>query len=453
MSVGEKQIQLISCVKNFLKNLESSNIKPNLSGICWFTPWGETLGYARLKFWLNGWFSPLRFCIILLKDILVIAKYAKYIEVSNRDPLNNYDILVLSWAFKENFQLDGSFQDRYFNENSNKLPSSYWLLVSMDDYVPQNLNSNITLIKRKRGIFKYNIFSFIKIFITTVVDCRFSPRKIFHYLSSHSHLAKQISILVNKELKKNNYKALLLPYEGQLFQLTAILEAKKFNKNIKTIGILSNLLPPLPCDHIYRLGAPDLLLVHGESQIEILHSKLNWPKNKLLLIQSLYYRSNENKSLSKKIFIPYTIHNEDIFINEFKKLLANSPANSFPRLNVSIHPPSAWLKSKKHLDLKRELEKIMEIYKDRFSNTPSHKNISIFFGVTAAIFEALEKEVDIIQICSEPVFDSYSEKIWTNLKVQRLSEYTFRYNLILPGKYIFVGNRNRSLYQTIKMLY
>ena len=29
-----------------------------------------------------------------------------------------YNILILSWAFKENFQTDGSFFDKYFNENS-----------------------------------------------------------------------------------------------------------------------------------------------------------------------------------------------------------------------------------------------------------------------------------------------------------------------------------------------
>ena len=81
----------------------------------------------------------------------------------------------------------------------------------------------------------------------------------------------------------------------------------------------------------------------------------------------------------------------------------------------------------------------MEIFKDRFSDIPSKKNISIFFGVTAAMFEALEKGIDVIQICSDPIFDSYNEKIWTNLKVQRISHYTFRYSLILPGKYIFVG--------------
>ena len=50
MNVGEKQIQLINYVKNFLKNLESSNIKTSLSSFCYLTPWAETPGYARLKF-------------------------------------------------------------------------------------------------------------------------------------------------------------------------------------------------------------------------------------------------------------------------------------------------------------------------------------------------------------------------------------------------------------------
>ena len=116
MNVGEKQIQLINYVKNFLKNLESSNIKPYLSSICYFTTWAETPGYARLKLWLNGWSYSLKFCAILLKNCLSIAAHADYIKVSNRDSLNNCDILVLSWCFKKNFQSDGSLQDRYFLE-------------------------------------------------------------------------------------------------------------------------------------------------------------------------------------------------------------------------------------------------------------------------------------------------------------------------------------------------
>ena len=449
MSIGDKQIQIIDKVKNFLKNSKSANIDPSLSGLCYFASWAETPGYARLKLQADGLFFMFKFCIILLKNILAIASHTRYVEFSNQGSLNNYDIIVLSWAFKKNFQSDGSFCDRYFNENSRDLPNSYWILISMDDYVPLNLNDNIRVIKKEKGILKYNFFSFIRILISIIIDCRFSPRKIFHYLSFHSYFAKLVSTIVKKELKKSNYKAILLPYEAQPFQNKVFSETKKINKKIMTIGYLHS-LSPLTCELIYRSGAPDLLLVHGESQIEILKSRLNWPENKLLLIQSLRFRLNEKESLSKKIFIPLAIHNCDIFINEFRKLLINSPTNNFPRFDVKNHP--AILNSKKHLDLISKLEKIMEIYKDRFSDTSPNKNTSIFFGVTAAILEALEKGVNVIHFCSDPVFESYSEKIWPNLKVKQLSGHVFHYNLILSGKLINFGKK-KTLTQTLNTIF
>ena len=99
-----------------------------------------------------------------------------------------------------------------------------------------------------------------------------------------------------------------------------------------------------------------------------------------------------------------------------------------------------------------ELEKIMEIYKDRFSNTSPNKNTSIFFGVTAAIFESLEKGIDVIHICSYPIFESYSEKIWPDLKVVQLNEFTFRYKLALLGKYINFGKEKKSLNEVLKTI-
>ena len=453
MNIGDKQIQLIDYVKFFLKSFESSSIKTSLSSVCYFMSMDETPGYAKLKFWREGWFFSLKFCYIILKNILTIASHAKYVECSNKNFFTKYDIMVISWAFKNNFQADGSFNDRYFQENSKNIPNSHWILISMDGYIPSNLNSNITIIKKKEGMFKYDFFSFIKILIQIIFDCRFSPRKIFHYLSFPSYFANIILLTVKKELKKSNYKAILLPYEGKPFQHTAFLEAKKFDKKTITIGYLHSLLAPCPCEHVYRSGAPDLLLVHGESLIEILKTRLNWPKDKLRLIQSFRFRMDENRSLAKKIFLPSILSNKKIkiFINGFKKLLINSPSNSFPKFDIKNHP--ARLDSKKHLNLKRALEEIMYIYKERFSDRPSNKNISIFFGVTAATFEALENGISAIHICSDPVFESHSEKIWPNLKVKQLNEFTFYYNLITPRKYINFGNKNKILNQTLATLF
>ena len=450
MSIGDKQIRLINCANIFLKHLEFSNIDTSLSSFCCFTSWSKTPGYAKLKYWLNGLSFAFKFCKIILKNVLAISSHTKYIEISNQDSFSKYDIIVISWSFKKNFLPDGSYQDIYFNENSKDLPNSYWILISTDDYGPSNLNSNIKVIKKEKGLFKYNFFSFIKILISIIIDCKFSPKKIYHYLSFPSYFAKLMSRLVVKELKNNTYKAILLPYEGQPFQNNVFSEAKKFDKKILTIGYLHSLLTPLTCEHIYRSGAPDLLLVHGESQIEILKSKLNWSQNKLLLIQSLRYRLNKSKSLSNKIFLPFDILNSNLYINEFKKILISSSLNNFSRFNITNHP--AMTNSKKHLDLKIKLEKVMEIYKDRFSNNSLNKKTSVFFGVTAAIFEALEKGIDVIHVCSDPVFESHSEKIWPNLKVKQLSKFVFHYNLALPGKYIIYGQADKTLNKIIKSL-
>ena len=441
MNIGDKQIELIDRAKKYLEKLKSSNINISMSSLCYFATWDETPGCARLKLWHNGAFFLFKYCYLLLKNILAIASHAKYVEFGNQKKLENAKILIISWAFKNSFQPDGSYHDKYFNENSKNLPNSYWLLISTDSYVPVNLNNNLKVLKQEKRFFKYNFFSFFKILITTFFECKFSPKKILHYLSFYTYLAKQVSSVVKKELKKNNFDTIIMPYEGQPFQQMVFSEAKKLNEKILTIGYIHSMLTPFPGEHIYRPGSPDKLYVHGSSQIEILKSKLNWPENKLFLINSLLFQMNDKKSLSNKIFLPRTILGKKILVNAFRDLVINSPTASFTKLDVRNHP--AMFNSKKHLSLKIEIENIMKIYKDRFSNVLLDSKISIFFGVTAATFEALEKGNEVIQICSDPVFESLNEKIWPNLKIEQLNDFAFRYNLVTRGKYINVDSSSK----------
>ena len=446
MSIGKNQIKVINEAKSFLEKVDLSKIDSSSSSFCYFNSWAETPGYARLKLKNEGLPFLINFIKILFKNILTIASHAKYIEINNKNSLKKYESIVLTWSFKKNFMSDGSFQDRYFNQNSNNLTNSFWILISMDGYVPSNLNNNIKIIKRKKGFFKYNFFLLIKILISTVLSCNFSLKKIYHSIFFHSYFANIISKIVIKDIKENNFKSILLPYEAQPFQNNLFSKIKKINKKVINIGYLHS-LTPLTSELIYRSGSPDLLLVHGESQIKMLESKLNWPKKKLFLIQSL--RFDENKSLSKKIFIPMAVHNFDKFLQEFKKLLETSPKNNFPKFVIEDHP--AVSNSKKHNIFKKELEILIEIYKVRFSDNSIKKNFSIFFGVTAAILEALEKKINVIHICSDPIFQSYSEQIWPNFKVKQLGKFTFSYNLNSLGKFINFG-KNNSLNQVLKTI-
>ena len=170
-----------------------------------------------------------------------------------------------------------------------------------------------------------------------------------------------------------------------------------------------------------------------------------------MLIKSLRFRSDENRSLSKKIYLPYILDNKRVLIEEFKKLLINSSKNNFPKLEIKIH--RANLNSKKHLDFKNELEKIMEIYKDNFSNNPAEENISIFFGVTTSIFEALELGTKVIHICSDPLLQSFDEKMWPNLSTKKISNCTFSYSLFFKGKYINFGTKKNTLTSTLENIF
>ena len=49
-------------------------------------------------------------------------------------------------------------------------------------------------------------------------------------------------------------------------------------------------------------------------------------------------------------------------------------------------------------------------------------SISIFIGSTTGVIVALEKGLKILHICFDPVFDSYSEFLWPNLKVEKITE-------------------------------
>jgi hypothetical protein len=440
MDVGNQQIKLIKYVKDFLEKEKSLGIDSSLSGFCYLSAWDETLGYAKLKYKVNGWKYTPKFLLLLLKNILSIGMHARYVVLKNNHSLAKFNNMIISFSFKKNFQSDGSFTDRYLNENSKSFKNTHWVIVSMDDYVPNNLSNNITIIKKEKSLFKFRLFLFLKIFFSSILIYKFSLKKFFHYFCFHSHFAKILSSIIKEEVKKNDYKIILLPYEAQPFQNNIFAEVKKINNKIKTVGYNSSLLTPLPSEFVHRSGAPDFLLVHGESQVDIFTSILNWPTSKMILIESLRFRhENKDNLLENKIFIPRAIHNKDIYINEFKKLLINSPPNTFPNFLIQNQP--TMINSQKHLDLISKLKKIIKNYKNRFSEKPIKKNISIFFGVTATIFEALEKNIKVIHICGDPVFESYNSKIWKNLVVDQKNKYLFFYNLSILGKHINFGKK------------
>ena len=98
------------------------------------------------------------------------------------------------------------------------------------------------------------------------------------------------------------------------------------------------------------------------------------------------------------------------------------------------------------------MDRIINIYEDRFSENATNKNISIFFGVTAAILESLKKKISVIHLCSDPLFQSYNSKIWPNFIVKKLGKSVFSYNLSIEEKTTSVGEK-KTLTQALKSIF
>ena len=78
-----------------------------------------------------------------------------------------------------------------------------------------------------------------------------------------------------------------------------------------------------------------------------------------------------------------------------------------------------------------------------FSKEDKTNKISIFIGTTASIIEALERGVEVIHICNDPVLQSYSSDLWPSIKVSEVDDNTFKYELLKKGDLIKFGDGDK----------
>jgi hypothetical protein len=249
--------------------------------------------------------------------------------------------------------------------------------------------------------------------------------------------ARQIAAAVIAQLRAHRFKALVMPYEAHPFQ-HAICRAVRENRiETMTAGYLHSALPPLPTDLIYRDGAPDVVLVHGEGQAAIMADLLGWPRASLRTIQSLRYQASDTAPMSGFVFLPYDFEAPEIIEQAFAAFIGSAAPASLPRLSVRNHP--MMTASPRHHALAARLDAIMAAHAGAFS-AEAREPLSVFVGATAAIVEALEHGVSVVQICSRPLTEAHTPAVWTDLDVERIEAHAFRYRLPARGRYIALGS-------------
>ena len=195
------------------------------------------------------------------------------------------------------------------------------------------------------------------------------------------------------------------------------------------------MLSPLPTEYFYRTGSPDQLIIHGQNQSKVLVKHLSWPKERILLSKSFGFYTKKKEDICN-VYLPYEMKNFNLATKQFLNFLKNSSRNSYKKLKVKIHPNN--VNSSRYQTLKKEIELILNQFKDRFCDKHYNEKISVIFGFSSLIIQSLEKGNKVIQVSSYPALEVFGNDndLWEDLHVEQINENVFCYDLKKKSKYI-----------------
>ena len=442
MKIGTNQLELISKAKYYCENNLKNNIDVHDGGIFWFCSFAYSPGYAKLKLWEKGVRSFVSSSKIFLKDILAVSNLHNY-SLFNSEPNNmRYRKVIISWAKKDNFLEDGSYFDTYFKINSRKIDDSIWFLIYDGKNLPEKIDKNILIFKKLKQGPKYNFLYLINKIVKNIFLYKFSIKKIFYKTSWYTEFSNIVINKIKNVISKDT-EIIIMPYEGQPFQNSIFKISKNINKKIKTVGYVHPFPVGLPTNYIKRDGSPEKLIVNGDDQFNCFVKNLSWASNQLKILPSTRFQKDSYIDMAGYIFLPTTIKSKNIIIKSLENFIANYIDEPIAELVVRNHPFKK--ESKIHLETFEEINKILLKYNNRFSKNHV-KKISIFIGSTGSVIEALERGVEVVHVCEDPVFESYSNELWKSIQVKEINKNTFKYKLIEKGNLIKFG-ADKNIFQ------
>jgi hypothetical protein len=438
--LGARQVRLLRRSRAFLRSAARRGVDVAVAPECYLNGWARVVGRARVRALAHQRCGAFDLAAARVKEAALVALQSGYEIAPGTGAPAQFDRLVVSWSRGGDFAPNGSYQDRYFRAGSRGNPSTLWFLIPIDESVQQVLDPNVMVFRRRPGTSRLD-FPFLLRSAAAIPVRETRPDGTVPALSATVLFADQVTRAVIATLDAARIRSIVMPYEGQPFQHAIFRAAKQQSPTVKTIGYLHSALPPVPTDLIHRPGAPELLLVHGRGQIDILSRHLGWPTRSLREIPSLRYRAADPATLGGFVFLPYGFDDPDVIEAAYREFVRGCAAAALPRFIVRNHP--VMNRSRAHIQLGRKIEAITCEHADRFSAAPAP--ISVFIGATAAILEALERGIVAIHLCSRPLTESHCAEIWRDLSVERLGKHAFRYRLPARGTYIHFGSESVSL--------
>ena len=411
----------------------------NIDNFYHFSSFNYSIGYGLLKYFKQKkyFYLVIKFFFKELINIFFINDY----EIIKKNNNFKFKKIVFTWGNKSNIN-KGFYRDNYFNKKSSDDPNLLWVVLFRGSYDKKNLEEfdNVYFIVEKKKNFIFKFFSFFKFLFNFLKIKKKNLYNFLFYFSLHNIFRLRLKNFYEKFLHEK-IDFLLMPYEGQPFQSELIKQVKKKSVKSTVVGYIHS-YPSFPANLLKKKNFPDKLIVSSEDQFHFFSKKVV-EKDKLKLVESLRFKRRNEKLMSNKIYLPIDFFSKREIIYNFKILITKilKDQNLFFH-EICNHPVSN--DSSKHLKLIEEIKFLTNLTKQKKAN---NVQFSVFIGSTGSVLEALEMGVDVYHITEDPVLEVYSDIIWKNIKVKKLSKNIFSYKLIYKNKSIIFGSDKDKFYE------
>lgn len=442
------QLSIFSYIKKYISYLKKKNIDTSTSPYCYLHSYGNFPSTAKLKIKFYGIKFFFTGIIYILKNIIQILTLNNYKLYGDKINLSSYKKLFHSIVSKKDFKKDGSYNDSFFNFNSKMLNDTIFFLISVDGYIPKNVDKNIFIFARSNKNYKLSFSFFFLSLFRCLIKNKFSIHKFIHEFNFMSQYSYKINLELNNLIKKNNLIFFFSIYEAQPYQNYLFYSIKKKFKKIKTIGFYHTGLLAVHSSLVYRKGTPDKLLISGNFQKRYLVKYLGWPKKKIKSIVSFRHKIINKKNYQHRIFLPLHINNINSILKYLEYFFYSAKEKSLPIYKIKDHPYA--YKSKKNKNLIKKIKILKNKYKFKF-NQKIKANNSIFIGPTTSILLALDHKVNAIHISEDSLFDFYNPDIWNCIKIKNIHPNIRLYTYRIDEKILNLQTRYNKIQNYIKL--
>lgn len=410
--ISKNQLSLILKSKNYLSECRKKAVEISSSPFCDLNSWNNSLGYQKLLLLKDNKFFSFSFFWYLMIEILNVGRFKFQIFDDNQYNLSlKKKIIIYSYCWKDSFDKNFIFYDKYLNLNSND-KKYYFLLVSLDDYVPEKLE-NISIISRKKTFF--NPIVFFKYFFS-----KFFEKNFFHKFNSTNIFNEFVQKVVQNELPEKKVNV-LIPYENRPHQNAFIIASNNKNRDNKIICYLHNMPWPFQLDMIYKKIKINKLFVCSNIQKKVFIKNYSWPKNIVKTISSLRFKVLKNRK--KTIFLPFDLTEDNEKLLDGFKVLISRVYFDLHNYTISIHPLKIFAKD--HLNFKQRL---LQIIKNSKTNKLKGKITDpiIFSHPGGTATECLQVCNISYHITTEKLH-VFSRKIWNSIKISKINKNVYKY--------------------------